>query len=166
MATAYLVYPALHLVAQPSSLQLIHLPLPLLPLRHPLHPSSTTPPLQRQPRKMPSHHGPCEEVRIREPPVPLRDVQIRERTIRRRLVDPPRHARHNLRAHLVRRHGRGVHLPVGLGVEVPAIEGEAVFLQGEGVPFGLGGVDCVGDEVSGLEGGGLKGGLAGGGAEG
>jgi len=74
-------------------------------------------------------------------------MEIRERAIRIRLIDPEGHRLKDLAAHRLATDGRDPELPVGLGVQVAAVEGEAVFLADCVVPVGLKLVDVVGDEA-------------------
>ena len=73
---------------------------------------------------MAPHHRPRKESRPRETPIALRLIQIRERTIGSRFVQPGSHALEDSLAGLGRCDGGGLELPVGFGVEVAGVEGE------------------------------------------
>lgn len=98
---------------------------------------------------MAADHRPREEVRPRKAAPSLRLVQIRERAVRLRLVDPAGDAVQDLGARAAGRDGRGLELPVALREQVAAVEREAVLLHHVGVPGGLLRVDAVRDEVVG-----------------
>lgn len=109
----------------------------------------TTRPLEGQKRKMASHHRSRKEVRTREATIALGVVKIGKGAIGDCLVDPTRHTVEHVCAHVLGRDGGGFELPVRLGVQVAAVEGEPVFLEHRGVPVGLQLVDVVGNEVGG-----------------
>ena len=73
---------------------------------------------------MTPHNRPSKEIRPREPTIFLSLIQVRERTIRSRLVQPSSHALEDLGAGLRRGDGGGLEFPVGFGVEVAGVEGE------------------------------------------
>ena len=91
--------------------------------------------------------GPGHEVRAGKAAVALGLVEVREGPVGAGLVEPLSDALEDLGADGRRRDGRGEELPVGLGVEVAAVEGEAVALADGVVPVGLDSVDVVGDEA-------------------
>lgn len=96
---------------------------------------------------MPPDDRPRHEVRAREAALALGLVEVRKRAIGARLVEPLGHALQDLGADGRRGDGRGEELPVGLRVEVAAVEGEAVALADGVVPLRLDPVDVVGDEA-------------------
>jgi hypothetical protein len=110
-------------------------------------------PLQRQERKVPAHHRPRHEVDAGEAAVALGVVQVRQRAVRRRLVDPARDVVEDQLARPGLRDGGRLELPVRLGVQVAAVERDAVALYDDGVVGRLVGVDAVRDEVAGAVGG-------------
>ena len=73
---------------------------------------------------MTPHNRPSKEIRPREPTIFLSLIQIRERTVGRRLIQPSSHTLENLLASLGRSDGGGLEFPVGFGVEVAGVEGE------------------------------------------
>lgn len=77
----------------------------------------------------------------------FRIMEIRKRTIGIRLIDPQRQGLEDLAAHRLAADGRDPELPVGLGVQVAAVEGEPIFLAHGVVPVRLELVDMVGDEA-------------------
>lgn len=83
---------------------------------------------------MSPNNRPGHEMRTREPALPLRLMEIRKGTIGARLVEPFRHALQDLGADGFARDGGGEEFPVGFGVEVAAVEGEAVALADGVVP--------------------------------
>jgi hypothetical protein len=87
-------------------------------------PTPLTSPLHRQESKVTAHNRPSKEVRSGEPTVFLSLIQVRERTVRRRLVQPGSHALEDLGASLGRSDGGGLKLPVGFSVQVAGVEGE------------------------------------------
>lgn len=78
---------------------------------------------------MPTDNRSRKEVRIGEPAVALGIVQIGERAVGDGLVDPACHALQDLGPDALGRDGGGLELPVGLGVQVARVEGQAVFLE-------------------------------------
>lgn len=74
-------------------------------------------------------------------------MQIRQRTIRIRFIDPSCYCSEDFCAHRFRRHGCGEEFPVCFCVEVAGVEGEAVALEDGGVPGALHGVDVGRDEA-------------------
>jgi hypothetical protein len=79
---------------------------------------------------MTSHDRSCLELRaFSKPSTPFRVIQIRERLIRACLVEPLRSSIYNAVTHLWRRYCCCLERPVGLGVEVSAIQRETVALH-------------------------------------
>ena len=77
---------------------------------------------------MTANNRPRKEIRAREATVFLGLVQVGERSIRSRLVQPFGHAFENLGPRLGRSDGSGLEFPVGLGVQVARVERELVRL--------------------------------------
>ena len=84
----------------------------------------------------------------------LRLMEIRKGTIGTSLIEPLGHAFQNLGTDGLGRDGGGEELPVGFGVEVAAVEGQAVALADGVVPIRLDLVDAVGDEAGAVRAGG------------
>lgn len=74
-------------------------------------------------------------------------MEIRKGAVGARLVEPPGHAFQDLGADGFTGDGRGEKFPVGFGVEVAAVEGQAVGLADSMVPVRLDLVDVVGDKA-------------------
>ena len=90
---------------------------------------------------------PCHEVRTRETPIALRLMEVRKRAISASLIEPLRHAFQDLGADGFRCDSRSEEFPVGFGVQVTAVEGQAVALADGMVPVRLNFVDVAGDEA-------------------
>ena len=104
---------------------------------------------------MPPRDRPRHEMRTGEPTMALRLMEIRKGTIGTGLIEPLGHAFQNLRTDGFGRDGGGEELPVGFGVEVAAVEGQAVALADGVVPVRLDLVDAVGDEAGSVRAGGV-----------
>lgn len=115
--------------------------------RQPLHRLAPTGFTERQKRKVASGDRPRHEVGAREAAVALRLVEVRKGAVSARLIEPLGHAFQNLGADGFAGDGGGEEFPVGLGVEVAAVEGQAVGLADGVVPVRLDLVDLVGDEA-------------------
>ena len=96
---------------------------------------------------MPPRHRPRHEVRPRPSAIALRLVEIGERAIRAGLVEPLGYTLQDLGTDRFRGDGRGEEFPVGLGVEVAAVQGQAVALADGVVPVRLDFVDVAGDKA-------------------
>lgn len=101
---------------------------------------------QRQQGKKPTHHRPCNKINPRRILPRNRIIQIRQRSLRGRLVDEPRDIRNKALFGGRLGDGGGEELPVGFGVGVAGVEGDAVFVGDGGVEGGLHVVDGGGDE--------------------
>lgn len=119
----------------------------ILQERQALHRLAPTRITERQKRKMATDDRPRHEVGARKAAVALGLVEVRKGAVGARLVEPPGHAFQNLGADRFAGDGRGEELPVGFGVEVAAIEGQAVGLADGVVPIRLDLVDLVGDKA-------------------
>ena len=97
---------------------------------------------------MPPGHRPRHEVRTRPSAITLRLVEIGERAIRAGLIEPLGYTFQDLRTDGFRGDGRGEEFPVGFGVEVTAVQRQAVALADGVVPVGLDFVDVAGDKAS------------------
>lgn len=103
---------------------------------------------QRQKGKMPPRHRPRHEVRARPSTIALRLMEIGKRAIRAGLIEPLGYTFQYLGTDRFRGDGRGEEFPVGLGVEVTAVQGQAVALADGVVPVRLDLVDVAGDKAS------------------
>ena len=83
---------------------------------------------------MATNDRPSHEMRTGEATIALRLMEVRERAVGARLVEPLGHAFQDLGADGFGRDGRGEEFPVGLRVEVAAVEGEAEALADGVVP--------------------------------
>jgi hypothetical protein len=119
---------------------------PLRQIHFPDLPTSTSP-LQRQKTKVRANNRSRRKRQAGKPTIALGIIQIRQRAIRRRLVDPATDAVQDFLAHGGLGDGRGFEFPVRLGVEVARVEGQAVLLHYDGVVRRLIGVDVVRDEI-------------------
>jgi hypothetical protein len=91
--------------------------------------SSLTSPLHSQESKVASHNGSSKEVWAREATVFLRFVQIGERSVRSRFVQPFGYTLENFGASLGRCNGSSLELPIRLCVQVARVEGELLTCQ-------------------------------------
>ena len=74
-------------------------------------------------------------------------MEIGERAIRAGLIEPLGHTLQDLGSDRFRGDGRGEEFPVRFGVEVAAVQGQAVALADGVVPVRLDFVDVAGDEA-------------------
>ena len=74
-------------------------------------------------------------------------MEVGKRAIRARLIEPLGHTLQDLGTDSFRGDGRGEEFPVRLGVEVAAVQGQAVALTDGVVPVRLDFVDVAGDEA-------------------
>ena len=83
---------------------------------------------------MAANDRPGHEMRTGEATIALGFMEVREGAIGAGLVEPFGYAFQDLGPDGFRRDGRGEELPVGFGVEVAAVEGQAVALADGVVP--------------------------------
>ena len=101
---------------------------------------------------MPTNNRSRHEIRPRKAAIALGIMKIRKGTIGAGFVEPTGDTLEDLGADGAARDGGREEFPVRFGVEVAAVEGEAVALADGVVPVGLDPVDAVGDEAGGAVG--------------
>lgn len=97
---------------------------------------------------MAADHRSSVEVRPGELALTLRVVEIGERKVGDRLIDPFGDGFQDLAADVLAGNGHGEELPVGLGIQVPAVKWEAILLTHVVVPNRLSLVYMAGHEAS------------------
>ena len=134
---------------------------PSLHARAPPHPSviqegqgrnslPTAGSLERQEREVTADDRSCLEGESWEAAIAFGVVQIRQRPVRGRLVDPSGDAVNDLRSHPLAGDGRREEFPVTLAVQVPTVQRQPVSLGDRCVPVTLHLVYLVAHEAAGF----------------